>query len=324
MNAIMDEAHGENWQLWNGDSAEVLRELPDDSIDLSISSIPFGSTYTYSPSDRDLGNVGSDAEFWRHMSFITREWLRVTKPGRLCAVHVADLPLYANGGGNGESGRKDFSGDTIRHFIEHGWVYHSRITIQKNPQAQAIRTHSKGLLFVQMRRDRAGLWQAWGDYVVVFRKPGVNDVPVLGGFTEEEWIDYASPAWQYDADEADARMVAEAEADGVMFGPYVWTGIRETDVLEVRGARENDDERHLCPLQLPVIKRSVNLWSNEGETVLSPFAGIGSEGVGALREGRRFVGVELKPAYFRVAARNLTAAAVAAASGDLFSAVVGA
>lgn len=273
---IMNQANGANWALFNGDSAEVLPGLPDRSVDLAIFSPPFSSTYTYSPSDRDLGNVPNDEVFWQQFGFISAELLRLMRPGRLVAVHVANLPAYENT--HGYSGRRDFRGDTIRHFQEAGFFYHSEITIDKNPQAQAIRTHSKGLLFVQLQRDAAAMWQAWADYLVVFRAPGKNDQPVTSELSQEEWIQFARP---------------------------VWYGIRETDVLGAHEARENDDERHLCPLQLPVIERAVRLWSGRGETVLSPFAGIGSEGVGALRHGRRFVGVELKPSYFRVASRNL-------------------
>lgn len=286
---IMDQAQGAGWVLYNGDSAEVLPGLPDHSADLAVFSPPFSSTYTYSPSDRDLGNVASDAMFWEQFSWISAELLRVMRPGRLVACHVANLPAYENT--HGYSGRRDFRGDTIRHFEQAGFYYHSEITIDKNPQAQAIRTHSKGLLFVQLQRDAAAMWQAWADYVVVFRAPGKNDRPVASELTQEEWIEYARP---------------------------VWHGIRETDVLGTHEARENDDERHLCPLQLPVIERCVRLWSARGETVLSPFAGIGSEGVGALRHGRRFVGIELKPSYFRVAGRNLRAAERDAAAPLLF------
>lgn len=297
--SVMDEAHGAAWSLWNGDSAEVLPRLPDHSIDLSVFSPPFSSTYTYSPSERDLGNVGSDEEFFAQFGWITGELLRLMRPGRLVAVHVANLPTYENR--DGASGRKDFRGDVIRHFVEAGFVYHSEVTIDKNPQAQAIRTHSKGLLFVQLARDAAAMWQAWADYVVVFRAPGKNTVPVRTDLTQEAWIDFARPVWPVLGEEVDQ---ATAEWSDYLAGE-VWHGIQETDVLSVHQARENDDERHLCPLQLPVIDRCVRLWSNPGETVLSPFAGIGSEGVGALRNGRRFVGVELKPSYWRVAAGNL-------------------
>lgn len=274
--SVMDQTSGSDWMLYNGDSAEVLPKLPTGSVDFSIFSPPFASTYTYSPSERDLGNVKDDAEFWEQFGFVSRELLRVMRPGRIVAVHVANLPAYENR--DGASGRKDFRGDTIRHFQDAGFIYHSEICIDKNPQAQAIRTHSKGLLFVQLKRDASWMWQAWADYVVVFRAPGANPIPIATDLTQEEWIEYARP---------------------------VWHGIRETDVLSVGEARENDDERHLCPLQLPVIERAVRLWSQRGEVVLSPFAGIGSEGVMSLRHGRKFVGIELKPAYYRVAARNL-------------------
>lgn len=287
---IMDQTSGTDWTLFNGDSSEVLTELPDHSVDLAVFSPPFSSTYTYSPSDRDLGNVANDAQFWEQFAFISRELLRVLKPGRVAAIHVANLPAYENT--HGYSGRRDFRGDTIRHFQDVGFHYHSEVTIDKNPQAQAIRTHSKGLLFVQLKRDSAAMWQAWADYLVVMRAPGKNAEPIPSDLTQEEWIEYARP---------------------------VWYGIRETDVLGAHEARENDDERHLCPLQLPVIERAVRLWSAPGEVVLSPFAGIGSEGVGALRHGRRFVGVELKPAYYRVAARNLKRAESDASAEMLFS-----
>lgn len=292
MDRVMDQTVGGGWVMYNGDSAEVLPGLPDNSIDLSVFSPPFSSTYTYSPSERDLGNVPNDEMFWEQFSWISRELLRLVKPGRLVAVHVANLPAYANR--DGASGRKDFRGDTIRHFEDQGFIYHSEICIDKNPQAQAIRTHSKGLLFVQLERDASWMWQAWADYLLIFRAPGDNEVPVHNDVSQEEWIEWARPVW-YD--------------------------IRETDVLDVGQARENDDERHLCPLQLPVIERAVRLWSNEGETVLSPFAGIGSEGVGAIRHGRRFIGVELKPSYYRVAVRNLTKATETAEAFSLFDAL---
>ncbi len=312
-NLIMDETHGDDWTIYNGDSSEVLAGLPDQSIDLAVFSPPFSSTYTYSPSERDLGNVANDAEFWDQFSFISRELLRLMKPGRLVAIHVANLPAYKNT--HGYSGRRDFRGDTIRHFERAGFLYHSEITIDKNPQAQAIRTHSHGLLFAQLQRDARHMWQCWADYVVVMRTPGDNDVPVKTDLSQEDWIEWAHSVWPASGGTEVDQVSAQWAAD---LASQVWYGIRETDVLGTHEARENDDERHLCPLQLPVIERCVRLWSNPGEVVLSPFAGIGSEGVGALRNRRRFVGVELKPAYYRVAARNLSAAANHANAGTLF------
>lgn len=332
MRRIMDQAQGDGWVLYNGDSAEVLPGLPDHSVDLSIFSPPFSSTYTYSPSDRDLGNVADDEMFWKQFGFISAELLRVMRPGRIVAVHVADLPSYENT--HGYSGRRDFHGAAIRHFQEAGFLYHSIKGIQKNPQAQAIRTHSKGLLFVQLGRDSAAMWHAWADYVLAFRAPGRNEHPVPGELGQDEWVDEAHPYRMEDGALADERVPLpppgakqvweEVRRTDLSFEEWwqangsVWTGIRETDVLGAHEARENDDERHLCPLQLPVIERCVRLWSARGETVLSPFAGIGSEGVGALRHGRRFVGIELKPSYFRVAGRNLRAAESDAAAPVLF------
>lgn len=310
---IMNETHGADWHLYNGDSSEVLGGLPAHSVDLAVFSPPFSSTYTYSPSERDLGNVANDGQFWEQFAFISSELLRVVKPGRLVAMHVANLPAYKNR--DGYSGRKDFRGDTIRHFEAAGFRYHSEITIDKNPQAQAIRTHSHGLLFAQLQRDAAHMWQCWADYVVVMRTPGDNAVPVKTDLTQEDWIEWAHATWPASGGREVDQASAEWSDD---LTSQVWYGIRETDVLGAHEARENDDERHLCPLQLPVIERCVRLWSNPGETVLSPFAGIGSEGVGALRNGRRFLGVELKPSYYRVAARNLKAAEQAASQPDLF------
>lgn len=331
--ACMNQESGDNWTLINGASEEVLPQLPDRSVDLALFSPPFSSTYTYSPSERDLGNVPSDAAFWEQFGFISRELLRVMRPGRLVAMHVANLPAYENT--HGASGRRDFRGATIRHFEQAGFIYHSERGIQKAAQSQAIRTHSKGLLFVQLNRDSAAMWQAWADYVVVMRAPGKNDKPIPGELSQEEWINDAHPFHRDDsmalADEAAPAAPAgarelwdEIRRSDLSFEEWwrynspVWTGIRETDVLGVREARENQDERHLCPLQLPVIERCVRLWSAPGETVLSPFAGIGSEGVEAIRLGRRFVGVELKPAYFRVAARNLRRQVVAGERVGLF------
>jgi len=311
MNHVMDQAEGDGWALWNGDSAEVLPQLPDHSVDLSVFSPPFSSTYTYSPSERDLGNVGSDEEFWEQFAFISSELLRVMRPGRLVCVHVANLPTYQIR--DGASGRKDFRGDTIRHFEQAGFVYHSEVTINKNPQAQAIRTHSKGLLFVQLKRDAAHMWQAWADYLVVFRAPGVNAVPVKSDLTQEEWIEWARPIWPVASTDQASFEAANALND-------CWYGIRETDVLSTHQARDNDDERHLCPLQLPVIERCVRLWSAPGEVVLTPFAGIGSELVGALRNGRKAIGVELKPSYFKVAAENCRKAEYEADLPSLFDA----
>lgn len=272
-------AKGDDWTLMMGDSAERLRELESESIDLSVFSPPFLSLYTYTPTERDLGNSSSSAAFWQHFNYISRELLRVMRPGRNVCVHISQLPTTLTT--HGVIGLHDLRGATISHFVEQGFVYHGEVCIDKDPQAQAIRTHSKGLLFVQLRKDASWLRPGLADYVLVFRKPGENGVAIHPDISNDDWIEWARP---------------------------IWYGIRETDTLNVREGRENKDDRHIAPLQLGVIERCIRLWSNPGETVLSPFAGIGSEGYVAIQQRRRFVGIELKDSYFRTARRNLVRA----------------
>jgi DNA modification methylase len=274
-----DESHGGDWRLLLGDCVTRIGELAADSIDLSIFSPPFLSLYVYSPSERDMGNNGTPEEYFQHFGFLIHELLRVTKPGRNCAVHIAQVPAML--GADGYIGIKDFRGDMVKAFCQRGWVYHGEVCIDKDPQAQAIRTHSKGLLFVQLRKDSSWLRPALADYILVFRKPGDNAVPISPDITNNEWIEWARP---------------------------IWYGIRESDTLNVAEARAEPDERHIVPLQLGTIERVIRLWSNEGESVLSPFAGIGSEGYKAIQLGRRFVGIELKPEYYATAVKNLRAA----------------
>ncbi len=287
---VIDQAVSDRWALYNGDSAEVLAALPDKSVALSVFSPPFMSVYTYSATERDIGNCRKDADFWGHFAFVSKELLRVTMPGRLVACHVSQVALQK--AKDGIIGLKDFRGQMIAHFVEQGFIYHGEVCIDKDPQFQAIRTKAKALLFVQLHKDSSWSRPALADYILLFRAPGENAVPVVPDVTNDEWIQWARP---------------------------IWTGIRETDTLQFTQARAEDDTLHLCPLQLPVIDRCIRLWSNPGETVLSPFAGIGSEGYGALRRGRRFVGVELKPEYYRVALRNLQNADDASDTPSLFS-----
>jgi DNA modification methylase len=273
-----DVVEGKNWKMMLGDSCETLKTVDDNSVHLSVFSPPFQSLYTYSPTERDIGNSKSVDEFFSHFNFIIRELLRITVPGRNCCVHVAQVPAMLVR--DGYIGLKDMRGDTIKAFEDQGWVFHGDITIDKDPQAQAIRTHSKALLFTQLKKDASWLRPALADYILVFRKPGDNPVPVRPDLTNNEWIEWARP---------------------------IWYGIKETDTLNFKEARQNEDERHICPLQLGTIHRCIRLWSNEGETVCSPFAGVGSEGYEALRLGRQFVGCELKKSYFDVAVKNLQA-----------------
>jgi len=281
---------GENWELRHGDSCEELPTVAPDSIDLSVYSPPFLSLFTYTASERDIGNCATREEFFTHMGFVIRELLRVTKPGRLSCCHIAQVT--STKAFHGVIGLIDLRGMMIQAFIDAGWIYHGEITIDKDPQAQAIRTKSKALLFVQLRKDSSWLRPALADYVAVFRKPGENAVAIRPELTNNEWIEWARP---------------------------IWYGIKETETLNVAQAREDQDERHICPLQLGTIERCLRLWSNPGELILSPFAGIGSEGYEAIRLGRRFIGFELKASYARLAATNMATASTLRQQQDLFA-----
>jgi DNA modification methylase len=273
---ITDEAAGQTWRLMLGDSCERLAEIETDSISLSVCSPPFAQLYNYTPSPRDLSNSKDRDEFFAHYAYVIREQLRVTQPGRIAAIHVQQITLQKVM--HGVIGLTDFRGQVIRAFESAGWIFHGETTIDKDPQAQAIRTKSQSLLFVTKERDSSMLRPALADYLLLFRKPGDNAVPIRGDVSNEEWIKWARP---------------------------VWLDIRETNTLNVRVAKDDQDERHICPLQLDFIERVIRLWSNVGETVLSPFAGIGSEGYVAIQQGRAFIGCELKASYWQTACDNL-------------------
>lgn len=288
----LNETHGENYVAYHGDCCDVVRQLPDNSVGFSVYSPPFSNLFTYSDSAADMGNSASDEEFLHHYGFLLGEMARVTKPGRLAAVHCSDLPLQK--WKDGMIGIKDLSGDIVRAHQKAGWVLHSRVTIWKDPVVEMTRTKALGLLYMQLKKDSTKSRTGMPDYLLVFRAPGENTESVGQDgdkFPVERWQQWASP---------------------------VWMDIRQTNTLNVAVAREDKDERHLCPLQLDLIERALLLWSNPGDVVLSPFLGIGSEGFMALKQKRRFVGVELKEAYWRVACRNLERAEAGAA--DLFDA----
>lgn len=276
------EEAGSRFLLQNGDCCELIKALPDESVGFSIFSPPFASLYTYSNSERDMGNSSSKAEFTKHFTFLVTELLRVIKSGRNVAVHCMQLP--ASKEKDGYIGLKDFRGDIIRIFQEAGFIYHSEVCIWKNPVTQMQRTKALGLLHKQVRKDSAMSRQGLSDYLVVFRKPGINSEPIA--HTHET---FPVSAWQ-------------------QFASPVWADINPSATLQYRAARNDNDERHICPLQLPVIERAIALWSNPDDLVLSPFAGIGSEGWQAIKMGRMFVGFELKPSYFDVAVSNLKGA----------------
>lgn len=288
-----DTVRGEGWTAMLGDSCERLAEIDDNSIDLSVYSPPFADLYTYTDSERDLGNSRNADEFFAHYRFIIAEVLRVTKSGRLTCVHTSDIPAMSSR--DGYIGVKDFPGQVIRAYQDEGWVFFGRAFVQKNPQSQAIRTKAKGLLFVQIRKDSTDSRPALIDQVLIFKKPGENAVPVTpvenGELDNEQWIEWAHG---------------------------IWLGIQESDTLRYHEGRDADDEKHICPLQLGTIERCVKLYSNPGELVLTPFMGIGSEAYVAVKNGRRAVGIELKKSYFDLAVRNLKHAESLAHAPTLF------
>lgn len=292
---VTDEHRTEHALLLLGDSCERLAEIPDESIDLSVCSPPFDSLYTYSPSIRDLGNSSSRAEFVQHYRFIVEEQMRVTKPGRIAAIHVQQLTTTKST--HGHVGMSDFRGDVIRLFQDVGWIFHGEATIWKDPQSQSIRTKSFSLAFQTKNRDSAASRPALADYLLLFRKPGENAVKIAhqadqGEVTNDDWIEWAGPIW-FDRGDDENR-----------FGP-VWTTIRETETLNARAGRDEADERHIAPLQIEFIRRVVLLYSNPGETILSPFGGIGSEPYVAVKHGRKAISCELKPSYWRAAVKTI-------------------
>ena len=289
MNAI-DQVVTDRYTAINGDCVEALRGLPDHSIGYSIFSPPFASLYTYSNSPRDMGNVRNDAEFFEHFDFLVAELLRVMKPGREVSFHCMLMPTSKQR--DGYIGLKDFRGDLIRAFQKHGFIYHSEVVIWKDPVTAMQRTKALGLLHKSVRENAAMCRQGIPDYLVTMRAPGESERVT---HTRE---DYPVDLWQ---------KVASP----------VWTDINPSDTLQYTSAREHDDERDICALRREAIRRSVALWTNPNDIVLSPFMGIGSEGYVALEMGRRFVGVELKRSYYDQAVRNLAAAL--AKQDDLFS-----
>lgn len=295
MNTILNQVDGEAFTALHGDCVEAVRELPTESVGFSIFSPPFSHLFIYSDSERDMGNAANDAEFLEHYRFLVRELYRVTKPGRLCAVHCSDLPRTK--ATYGEVALYDLPGDIRAIHEQEGWTYHSRVTIWKDPVVEMTRTKALGLLHKQLLKDSCRSRVGMPDYVIVFRKtPGDEKAVDKVGHDAKDfpvslWQQWASP---------------------------VWMDIDQTNVLNVRIARKDKDEKHLCPLQLDLIERAIRLWSNPGDVVLSPFMGVGSEGYVALKSGRKFIGVELKETYFRQAVRNLTESASIGAS-DLFS-----
>jgi len=289
---VEDKTTGEGWEMNHGDCVEGVAAMASESVDYTVFSPPFASLYTYSASVRDMGNCASHGEFFDQFRFLVSQLYRVTKPGRLLSFHCMNLPTSKSR--DGFIGISDFRGELVREFVSQGWIFHSEVCIWKDPVTAMQRTKALGLLHKQLKKDSCMSRQGIPDYLVTVRKPGANAEPV--SHTDETfpvalWQRYASP---------------------------VWMDINPSDTLQFRSAREHKDERHICPLQLDVIRRALKLWSNPGDLVLSPFGGIGSEGHVALEEGRRFVGFELKGSYYRQACRNLERAAGGGSQPSLF------
>jgi DNA modification methylase len=284
---VLNQKIGERYALYNGDCVEVLKGIPDNSIHYSITSIPFASLYTYSNSERDMGNCRSYGEFEEQYQFLGREWYRVLMPGRLVSIHCMNLPAMKER--DGYIGMKDFRGDVIRWMESIGFIYHAEVCIWKDPVVEMQRTKALGLLHKQIKKDSAMSRMGIPDYLVTFRKPGEN--PERIEHTNEtypvgHWQQVASPAWKE-------------------YASPVWWDINQSDTLNRNGAREEQDEKHICPLQLPVIERGIELWTNQDDIVLDPFDGIGSTGYQAVKMGRRHIGVELKGSYYAMASENL-------------------
>lgn len=307
MSVVLNVHEGSRFAAYHGDTVDVARSLPDHSVHFSVFSPPFSSLYTYSASDRDMGNVKNDAQFFEHYGYLIREQLRVMMPGRLVAIHCMLLPTSK--ARDGVIGLKDFRGDIIRAYQAAGFIFHSEVVIWKNPVTAMQRTKALGLLHKQIKKDSAMSRQGIPDYVVVMRAPGVNPEPVshtAETFPVGRWQQYASPVWVSTEGVDDEGF--EIPRDPKTREDDDEGGIHQGNTLNARAAREHDDERHLCPLQLGVIRRALRLWSNPNDVVWSPFMGCGSEGVVALEQGRYFIGAELKDSYYRMAVANLTAA----------------
>lgn len=315
---VTTQAGGARWHLYNGDCVDVAGGLSTGTLHYTIFSPPFESLYTFSDDPRDLSNCSDSATFWTHFRFLIGELFRATMPGRLCTVHCMQLPTSKLR--DGFIGLRDFRGEIIRAFGEAGFIYHSEVCIRKDPVSAMQRSKAIGLLHKQVVKDSALSRMAVADYMVTLRKPGDNPEPVGGAFDAYHGTD-ALPAT---APPAESGHVADSYSVKVWqrYAEPVWMDIAQSDVLSYRMARAEEDERHIAPLQLTPIRRCVDLWSNPGDVVFSPFAGIGSELYVALEMGRRALGVELKPSYYDQAVQNLRHAERAAGNVGLFSGLI--
>lgn len=289
----LDQYHSKRFVAYHGDCVDVLSHLPDESVDYIVYSPPFSSLYTYSNSDRDMGNNRNDKEFYDHYGFLSDQLFRLLKPGRNMSIHVMNLPTSKQR--EGYIGIRDFRGDMIRIHQKSKFIYHSEVTVWKDPVVAMQRTKALGLLWKQIQKDSSMCRQGIPDYVVTFRKPGINPKPIAHTkeqFPVKEWQQLASPCWM---------------------------DIKQSNTLNRKAAKEAEDERHIAPLQLDLIERCLRLWSADDDVVLSPFMGIGSEGYVSLQKGRRFIGVELKKSYFDLAIKYLKEAEAHVGPGETMS-----
>lgn len=302
----------DEYEIHNADCIELASEIESGSIDYTIFSPPFESLYTYSNSDRDMGNSKSHDQFYAHFRFLVDEMFRITRPGRLLSFHCMNLPTSKVN--DGFIGIRDFRGELIRMFIDAGWIYHSEVCIWKDPVTAMQRTKALGLLHKTIRKDSSMSRQGIPDYLVTMRKPGENDKPVRHYRDEKELRDVCKSEGLNTASEECNILPVELWQK---YASPVWMDINPSRTLNYRDGRDEDDEKHICPLQLDVIERAIHLWTAPGDLVFSPFTGIGSEGYCAVKMGRRFIGSELKKSYFELAKRNMAEAKIS--NGDLFA-----
>lgn len=310
----VNQVVNDKYAIYQGDSCDVIRAIPGDSIGFGIHSPPFEGLYKFSNYDRDISN-NDGPQFWEHYSFLISELLRVTMPGRLHSVHVMQLPTSKIR--HGHIGMRDFRGEVIRAYEDAGWIFHSEVCIWKDPVVAQQRTKSIRLLHKQIVKDSCISGQGLADYIVTFRKPGDNPEPVSGCFDAYYGADGMEPDFSKYTTATDGRNWYSIEVWQRYASP-VWMDINQTRTLQYRGGRDEKDEQHISPLQLDVIERCIDLWSNPGDTVLTPFLGIGSEVYCAVKMGRKGIGCELKPSYFAQAVKNMAAAE--SDMGELFAA----
>ena len=295
---VIDQVITDKYSLYNGDCVEVAKGIPDNSIHYTIFSPPFESLYTYSNSPRDMGNCTNSEDFRTQFKFLIAELYRVTMPGRLLSFHCMNLPASITK--DGFIGIRDFRGELIKEFQDSGWIYHSEVCIWKDPVVAMQRTKALGLLHKQLCKDSCMSRQGIPDYLVTMRKPGINPERVEGPLTYYVGDEPPEPTSNITRHSIDIWQ---------RYASPIWMDINQSNTLQKESAREEEDERHICPLQLQVIERGMELWTNPGDIAFSPFMGIGSEGYVAVGMGRRFVGVELKGSYFQVSVKNLQSAA---------------